>query len=142
MLTPFFAAALIAASAHANAAPRSIDDCEQIQAADAYNRCLALFGPIARGHGAAGDGLDADRQDAEAATGNAHTEVATAGESHHARHHAKRHGWTRHSWVRHGWARRSWARRGHWHRTGTAGRRHGRATKMAFSVVSGSALLR
>ena len=29
------------------AAPRSIRDCEKIQAADAYNQCLASFGPVA-----------------------------------------------------------------------------------------------
>lgn len=33
----------------AAAAPRSIADCESIQAADAYNRCLASFGPVAAG---------------------------------------------------------------------------------------------
>jgi hypothetical protein len=32
------------------AAPRSIRDCEKIQAADAYNRCLASFGPVAHVH--------------------------------------------------------------------------------------------
>lgn len=30
----------------AAAAPRSIADCETIQEADAYNRCLASFGPM------------------------------------------------------------------------------------------------
>jgi hypothetical protein len=30
------------------AAPRTIADCEQIEAADAYNRCLASFGPPGR----------------------------------------------------------------------------------------------
>lgn len=30
-----------------NAATGSIQDCEKIQAADAYNRCLASFGPVA-----------------------------------------------------------------------------------------------
>ena len=29
------------------AAPRSIADCEKIQATDAYNQCLASFGPVA-----------------------------------------------------------------------------------------------
>lgn len=33
------------------AAPRSIADCEAIQAADAYNRCLASFGPVRGGGG-------------------------------------------------------------------------------------------
>lgn len=32
------------------AAPRTIDDCEKIQAADAYNQCLASFGPVAKEH--------------------------------------------------------------------------------------------
>jgi hypothetical protein len=137
IMTAVFVAALAAVPAQSKAAPRSIDDCEKIQAADAYNQCLALFGPLARGHGAAGDGVDADRQDAEAATGNAHAEVAVAGDSHHGRRHASRHGWTRHSWARH-----SWARNGRWHRTGTAGHRHGRTTNMAFSIVSAHTRLR
>jgi hypothetical protein len=33
------------------AAPRSIRDCEKIQGADAYNQCLASFGPVAHMHG-------------------------------------------------------------------------------------------
>jgi len=32
------------------AAPRTIEDCEKIDAADAYNNCLASFGPTAREH--------------------------------------------------------------------------------------------
>jgi hypothetical protein len=32
------------------AAPRTIDDCEKITAADAYNKCLASFGPVAHEH--------------------------------------------------------------------------------------------
>ncbi len=35
----------------ATAAPRSIADCETIQAADAYNHCLASFGPAAGARG-------------------------------------------------------------------------------------------
>lgn len=31
------------------AAPKSIADCESISAPDAYNNCLASFGPTARG---------------------------------------------------------------------------------------------
>lgn len=44
-----FGAALLAATLLAGpvgAAPRSIADCEKIQEADAYNRCLASFGPV------------------------------------------------------------------------------------------------
>ena len=32
------------------AAARSIKDCDKIQAADAYNLCLASFGPLAHEH--------------------------------------------------------------------------------------------
>jgi hypothetical protein len=32
------------------AAPRTIKDCDKIQAADAYNQCLASFGPVAHEH--------------------------------------------------------------------------------------------
>jgi hypothetical protein len=132
ILTAVVAAASIAVPAHSNATPRSIDDCEKIQAADAYNQCLAVFGPLARGHGVAGDGVDA-----ETTPGNAHAEVVTVTDSHHGRRHASRHGWTQHSWARHGWERH-----GHWHRTGAAAHRHGKTTTMAFSVVSGRTRLR
>ena len=43
------AAALLLAFAPAQAGPRSIGDCEKISEADAYNRCLAAFGPAAHG---------------------------------------------------------------------------------------------
>jgi hypothetical protein len=33
-----------------SAAPQTIEDCEKIEQADAYNRCLASFGPEAREH--------------------------------------------------------------------------------------------
>ena len=132
ILTAVFAAALIAAPAQSNAAPRGIDDCEKIQAADAYNQCLALFGPLARGHGAAGDGVDADRQDAEAEKGSAHAEMVTVSDSRRGRRHASRHGWTRHGWARHG----------HWHGTRAAKHLHGKTTSVAFSVVSGHTRLR
>ena len=131
ILTAVFVAALVAVPAQSKAAPRSIDDCEKIQAADAYNQCLAVFGPLARGHGAAGDGVDADRQDAEATTGNAHADVVTVRDSHHGR-----------PASRPGWARRSGASPGHWHRSRAAEHRHGNTTTMAFSVVSGHTRLR
>src|ERR1700724_2139931 len=139
ILTAVFAAALIAAPAHSNATPRSIDDCEKIQAADAYNQCLALFGPLARGHGGTRAGADVYSQDAEATPGNAFARVATAADSgrDHGARHASRHGWTRHSWARHGWARH-----GHWQRNGSARHRHGKTTTMAFRVVSGHTRLR
>jgi hypothetical protein len=36
----------------AGAAPRSIDDCEAIKDPNAYNLCLASFGPVRGQHGA------------------------------------------------------------------------------------------
>jgi hypothetical protein len=132
ILTAVFVAALVAVPAQSKAAPRSIDDCEKIQAADAYNQCLALFGPLARG--AAGDGVGSDNQDADATPRNANASVATAGDwgRDHGRRHASKRDWTRHSWARHG----------HWHRTGAAAHRHGKTTTMAFSVVSAHTRLR
>jgi hypothetical protein len=132
ILTAVFVAALIAAPAHSNAAPRGIDDCEKIQAADAYNQCLALFGPVARGHGGTRAGATVDSQDAEATPGTANARVATAGDSRGGRHYASKHGWTRHRWARHG----------HWHNTRAAAYRHGNTTSVAFSVVSGHTRLR
>jgi hypothetical protein len=44
LTTAFFASAALAA-------PRSIADCEAIQAPDAYNHCLASFGPVRGGGG-------------------------------------------------------------------------------------------
>ncbi len=44
------AAAAACLCATSIAAAKSIKDCEQIQEADAYNRCLAQFGPVAHEH--------------------------------------------------------------------------------------------
>ncbi|CCJ08349.1 Hypothetical protein BN69_2898 [Methylocystis sp. SC2] len=51
-----FASSLLFA-APALAAPRSIDDCEAIKDADAYNRCLASFGPTRGQRGASYPGV-------------------------------------------------------------------------------------
>lgn len=50
--TAFFAAAVPSL-----AAPRSIADCEKIEEADAYNRCLAAFGPTRGQRGASYPGV-------------------------------------------------------------------------------------
>ncbi len=43
----------------AQAVPRTINDCEKIEAADAYNQCLALFGPPAHsGYAGGQDGAE------------------------------------------------------------------------------------
>lgn len=49
---PGGALAVLLLAAPATAAPRNIDDCEAIKEADAYNRCLASFGPTRGQHGA------------------------------------------------------------------------------------------
>jgi hypothetical protein len=49
---PGGALAALLLAAPATAAPRNIDDCEAIKEADAYNRCLASFGPTRGQHGA------------------------------------------------------------------------------------------
>jgi hypothetical protein len=53
------AAVLAVFATPALAAPRSIDDCEAIKEADAYNRCLASFGPMRGQHGATYPGVAA-----------------------------------------------------------------------------------
>jgi hypothetical protein len=64
------------------AAPRSINDCEKIQSADAYNQCLASFGPVAHLHGAKG-GTGSDGDGGEGGDGG----EADGGSSHHHGHH-------------------------------------------------------
>jgi hypothetical protein len=56
-VTLAIAAFLVGLVAPALAAPRSIDDCEAIKEADAYNRCLASFGPTRGERGATYPGV-------------------------------------------------------------------------------------
>jgi hypothetical protein len=58
-VTLFFAVLAVPALA----APRSIADCEKIQEADAYNRCLAAFGPVRGQHGATYPGVASEGGD-------------------------------------------------------------------------------
>ncbi len=54
------------------AAPRTINDCEKIQGADAYNQCLASFGPVAHLHGmSGGDGGEGGGDSGGEASGDA-----------------------------------------------------------------------
>ncbi len=46
----FMALCFSLAATSLRAAPATIKDCEKIQEADAYNRCLASFGPVAHEH--------------------------------------------------------------------------------------------
>ncbi len=49
-LPSILVAAAIAFAGSAAAEAGTIKDCEKIQAADAYNQCLASFGPVAHQH--------------------------------------------------------------------------------------------
>ncbi|HEY8063715.1 MAG TPA: hypothetical protein VIF40_03190 [Methylosinus sp.] len=82
MIRPAFIACLVTGAAAAE--PRNIGDCEQIQAADAYNRCLAAFGPAVGAH-------------------SAHSALSFAPQEQTVSHSGKRSG---------GWADRAWADRG------------------------------
>jgi hypothetical protein len=76
------------------AAPRSIADCEKIQSADAYNQCLASFGPVAHLHGAkgapGGDGDGGEGGEASADAGASRHPYSHHG-SYRARHHGRQH---------------------------------------------------
>jgi hypothetical protein len=53
LLREIVVAGALLAGASAQAAPKSIDDCEKIKEPLAYNECLASFGPAVRHAGAA-----------------------------------------------------------------------------------------
>ncbi len=61
------------AATPALAAPRTIDDCEAIKDPNAYNLCLASFGPVRGQHGASYPGVAAEGdKSGAAASGGAH----------------------------------------------------------------------
>src|SRR5262249_42313029 len=127
-----FSAALITVSGPSKAAPRNIDECEKIQAADAYNLCLASFGPVARGHHAYADGAGLGKQ-AEAAEDSPRKDAAVERSPRHHRHafkHASRH----QHWARHGASYRKKAI--------SQRSKHGGKTRMAFSITPGHSGLR
>ena len=128
------AAAASALPLTAGAAPRTIDDCESIQAPDAYNQCLALFGPIARGHGAVANAEGSAGAAGADAQPDAAVEPARASSS-RGRHGRMAHA-SRHEGRRHGAG--SGSRR---HRVASDWHSHG-GKKMQFSVVSGHTRLR
>ncbi len=128
----FFTAALIAVSGPSKAAPRNIDECEKIQAADAYNLCLASFGPVARGHHVYADGAGLGNQEAASAEPPQNdAAVERAGRHHrHAFRHASRH----QHWARHSTSSRKKAI--------SQRSRHGGKTRMALSISPGRSRLR
>lgn len=127
--TAVFLSTLIVAPACSIAAPRTIDDCEKIQAADAYNQCLALFGPVARGHEAIARLHDLD---IEVAAVKTDAGAAATRDLERPRLQAGRHAWTRHRFARH----RHWRAKSAWRH-----HRHGRKAMM-FSVVEENTQLR
>jgi hypothetical protein len=132
ILVAIFTAALIAVSGQAKAAPRNIDECEKIQAADAYNLCLASFGPVARGHHAYADVSDGGKQDEVVADSSRKGAAVERSPRHHR--HAFKHGTRRQHWARHGggFGKKSVLQRS----------KHGGKTRMALSIAPGHSRLR
>ncbi|MCI0465636.1 MAG: hypothetical protein L0Y57_01295 [Beijerinckiaceae bacterium] len=132
-LTAFFVAMLAGIPASSGAAPRNIDECEKIQAADAYNQCLAMFGPVARGHRGLANGAGAI-QEAKAAGGTARAEAAAEQATPRSYRRAGKRGWTKNRWARHAKGQRA----------RIVLRRNGNAANpaMAFSVDSSRTRLR
>ena len=131
-LRSLFTTALFAVSVSASAAPQTIDDCEKIQAADAYNQCLAIFGPAARGRIATHENDEVSGQDAELTESNPSTTETT---SSHSRHGGRT---SRHA-VRHGGAHRHFAtdrrsKHSHVHRIVTVTTRHSKRTAIIFTI--------
>ncbi|MCI0598461.1 MAG: hypothetical protein L0Y50_07450 [Beijerinckiaceae bacterium] len=133
-LTALFAAAMAGVPVSSQSAPRNIDECEKIQAADAYNHCLALFGPIARGHRGLADGVAGGTQEAKAARGFASAEAAPVQSAPRGKRLA----------IKRGWTKNRWARRAHGQRTKVVSDRgrYGRDSAIAFSVISGRTRMR
>lgn len=144
-----FAAGLVfAAAAPSRAAPNSINDCEKIEAADAYNQCLAQFGPVARTHGASAKDFGGDGAAAGGVVAAANPEASVPkekraaqgrqwrghgrsyGHSHtHGRGYAHAYkGRSRHQYYGHNSGR---------HGRGSAYEAHRGVKRVAFNVISG-----
>jgi len=84
----FLVVAFAGLPALAMATPRTIADCERIEAADAYNRCLASFGPPGRSlRLTRAEKLGGDTE--EAAQANTEPEVPKGKPTRHARRAAR-----------------------------------------------------
>jgi hypothetical protein len=127
------AAAGAALPAAAGAAPRTIDDCETIQAPDAYNQCLALFGPVAHAHGGGVANVE------EPGAGGADVASDPADPPKASKSHSRRGHWAHAS--RHEKKHQGGGRSGHRRRVAASGSSHG-GKRMQFSVVSGRTRLR
>jgi hypothetical protein len=95
----------------AAADPRTIEDCEKIQAADAYNQCLASFGPVQHERGVTAD------PESSGGNGGSGAKSDVVAEKHSSRH-AHGRGASRHASSRHG---DPWA---HMRHASSGGRKH------------------
>ncbi len=83
----------VSASIPARAEPRTIADCEKIQEADAYNQCLASFGPAAHERNV--------KADPEGSGGGGHAEATTKAASRRHGGHASHARGRQHQTYRH-----------------------------------------
>jgi len=98
MLRIFWIAVVLLIAAPMSAEPRSIDDCEKIKEPEAYNLCLASFGPTRGQHNKTYPGVASEGDKAVDKTETAApTTITESGRSgRHARggrSHGRRHGW-------------------------------------------------
>lgn len=101
MRTIFLIAIAAVICAHAAAAPRSIDDCEKIKEPEAYNLCLASFGPTRGDHnktypGVASEGDKAIDKSETATPANTAEPGKGGRQARSGRSHGRHHGWSGH----------------------------------------------
>jgi hypothetical protein len=95
----------LCAAAPAAAAPRTINDCEAIKEPNAYNLCLASFGPVRGQHGATYPGVATEGgkgADKGTETGGPEkgAEAATPARARHGGRHGRWHGRFSGYWAR------------------------------------------
>ena len=94
----FWIAVALLIAAPAAAEPRSIDDCEKIKEPEAYNLCLASFGPTRGQHNKSYPGVASEGDKAvdknETATQVGAAETGKGGrQARSGRSHGRHHGW-------------------------------------------------
>ena len=98
----FWIAVALLIAAPAAAEPRSIDDCEKIKEPEAYNLCLASFGPTRSQHNKSYPGVASEGDKAvdrnETATPISAAEAGKGGsQARGGRSHGRHYGWGGHS---------------------------------------------
>ena len=97
----FWIAVALLLAAPAAAEPRSIDDCEKIKEPEAYNLCLASFGPTRSQHnktypGVASEGDKAIDKSETATPANTAEPGKGGRQARSGRSHGRHHGWSGH----------------------------------------------